>query len=191
MLRYSVYPLALIVLVGAGTARAQDKPKVGLVMGYPASFGVLWHATDGVAVRPEITLSLTSGESTATGSAVVSTSSSWSIGVGASALFYVTNHDGLRTYISPRFTYSRNSAETQPGPGSSAAENWSNTYAVAGSFGAEYALVRRFGAFGEVGISYARQSGGYRPSSQPGVLGSTGTSNSVGARGAVGVVFYF
>ena len=39
----------------ANTASAQDTPKLGVTMGYP-SIGVIWHVTDGVALRPEVSV---------------------------------------------------------------------------------------------------------------------------------------
>jgi hypothetical protein len=175
--------------VGAGTAAAQEGGRVGVVMGYPASVGLLWRPSDGVAIRPEISLSRMSGDSTTSGSAAASTSSSWSVGAGVSALFYLGHGDGLRTYLSPRFSYVRNSATTEAS-GTFRAENWSNNYSVAGSFGAEYALGKRFCVFGEVGLGYTRQTSGYR-SDAANILGSDSTANTVGTRAAVGVIVFF
>jgi hypothetical protein len=176
---------------GAGTAVAQEESgQIGVVMGYPASVGVLWRAHDHVAVRPEISFVRTSGESTTNGTASGSINDSWSVGFGASALFYLGTGDGLRTYVSPRFSYVRNSASTESAPGALRSENWSHTYSLAGSFGAEYALVKRFSVFGEVGLAYARQTSAYR-SSTPNVLGNDSTASSVGTRSAVGVIVYF
>ena len=89
-------------------------------MGYPASVGVIWQVNDRVALRPELNVQKASGESTSTiaislssvvpGSVVsVTTSDSWQFSAGVSALFYLSTHDALRTYVSPRWAYTRTS----------------------------------------------------------------------------------
>ena len=64
--RFLVLAAALLVLTGR-TAGAQGAGKAGVTMGYPASIGVIWHASDKVAIRPELTIagasSKTSGSS--------------------------------------------------------------------------------------------------------------------------------
>ena len=58
---------------------AQDAGKVGLTMGYPSSVGVIWNVAGRVALRPEITLSRMSGDSSTNdllGAAPVSTNDS-------------------------------------------------------------------------------------------------------------------
>jgi uncharacterized protein YigE (DUF2233 family) len=58
-------------------------------------------------------------------------------------------------------------------------------------FGAQYSLSRRFAAFGEVGVSYARQSG--TSTTTIGALTNRITSkgNAFGTRTGVGVILYF
>src|SRR5438477_13164983 len=102
--------LVITIAAASSVSRAQDAPKVGLTMGYPSSVGVLWRVADRVALRPEITLSRTTGESMGSdlaGVAPLSTDESTGVGAGISALFYVGRWDALRTYVSPRFAYSR------------------------------------------------------------------------------------
>src|SRR5438067_11504419 len=103
----SVVLLALTaIVVVPRAARAQNEPRVGLTMGYPSSVGVIWHMTNRVAVRPEITFARTTGDSIGNdlpGASPISTSDSTGVGTGISALFYVHRWDALRTYISPRF----------------------------------------------------------------------------------------
>ena len=57
--------LVLPVLFVAQTAPvlAQDKGDVGISMGYPASVGVVFHMTDSVALRPEISFTHISSDS--------------------------------------------------------------------------------------------------------------------------------
>ena len=45
-----------LVCLTCGTASAQGAGKTGVTMGYPASIGVIWHASDKVAIRPELSL---------------------------------------------------------------------------------------------------------------------------------------
>src|SRR5437868_11057455 len=91
-------------VIAAATASAQDAPKVGVTMGYPGAVGVLWHVAGRVAVRPEITLSRTGGDSTANDllgpAPPVTSDDSSSVGVGIGALFYVARWDAVRAYVS-------------------------------------------------------------------------------------------
>src|SRR5258708_25688508 len=163
--------LGLLAAIGIGliapAAAAQDDPRVGITMGYPASVGIIWQMNDRVALRPEVTAQKASAEFTTTTSFPVggtiasttatSTSDTWQVGVGVSALFYLTTHDALRTYVSPRWSYIRtsssNSSSSLPPP-SQTTGSVGNGQFVSGSFGAQYALGQRFGLFGEVGLAY-------------------------------------
>lgn len=196
MMRRALTVAALVLLTaGVGSAGAQEGARVGLVMGYPAAVGLQWQASSRIAIRPEVNLGRSSSEGTSTGGSQGS-SSSWSTGVGVSALVYLGGKDeGLRTYVSPRFGYTHNSSTSNsvPSPAASAysSENTANTYAVAGSLGAEYTLGKRFAAFGEVGLSYAHQDSTGLQSTIG--LSATGTSSAstVGVRSAVGVILFF
>ena len=50
-----------LLLCGVTGAAAQDGGKAGITMGYPASIGILWHAGDRVAIRPEFSISGNNG----------------------------------------------------------------------------------------------------------------------------------
>ena len=159
--RRIVLGLSIMTLVGARAARAQEPDQVGLTIGYPASVGVIWHVSDRFALRPEVSLSQSSGDATtgSVGSVFQVSSDSWQIGVGLSALFYVRQWDALRAYVSPRFSYARTQATsttTSPVYATSLTDLTSSTYLVAGSFGGQYSLSRRFGLFGEVGLGYTK-----------------------------------
>jgi hypothetical protein len=172
-MRLRTLGLAAAITVGwaAGTASAQDDSRVGITMGYPASIGILWQATERVALRPEITLSRTSAESTATSSLTVftpdgrlitSTTTSrltndlWQVSAGLSALFYLTKHDALRTYLSPRWAYTRSSNSSTSDRTAIVTSGDSTGQFVGGSVGAQYALGRRFSVFGEIGLGFSR-----------------------------------
>jgi len=100
--------LFLVVSLYTRSAYAQDTRAFGVTMGYPASVGVLWHVTEGVAVRPEFSFDFFSSE-TENSSPFGGDSSSdgHAISVGLSALFYVARWDMTRAYLVPRYAYSR------------------------------------------------------------------------------------
>ncbi|HZR23016.1 MAG TPA: hypothetical protein VFA59_05460, partial [Vicinamibacterales bacterium] len=56
--------VVVMVLSFARVGRAQQEPKIGLVMGYPAQVGVLWNASDRIALRPEFGFTHDSNDST-------------------------------------------------------------------------------------------------------------------------------
>ena len=191
----------------AGVASAQDAGKVGVTMGYPASIGVIWHVSDRVALRPEVALQQVSSTSTSTvtfttlgpnglplstSSTTTTTNDQWTIGVGASALFYIKQGEAWRTYVSPRFLFSRSTSDnvTSPPPTSpivpATTEFAQNVYFVSGSFGAQYALGSRFGLYGEIGLGYS-----YQTASSSYALGGNSTGHTVSTRSGVGVLFYF
>ena len=181
--------LTMIVLVSAARVSAQTAPqseptRVGITMGYPASVGLIWELNDRLALRPEFSFSVGTSEGSAAG--VSGTSSDvWSVGIGVSALFYFAEWDALRTYVAPRFAYSRGSTDIASAFGSDS-DLTSEGITLNGLFGAEYSLHRRFSVFGEVGLGYSSSETRLSPP----VDGKTETS-SVGTRTGVGVIFYF
>src|SRR5262245_7936430 len=173
----------LLVALVPALAAAQDTPKVGITMGYPAAVGVLWHASSSLAIRPELSVT---GSSTETSSnSFESEGSGWTVGTGVSALFYLGPADKLRTYVSPRYTYSRSSNTSKLASATvSSTTSTTNVSGVSGSFGAKYAAGDRFSVYGEVGFAFSHAS------SKSSVSGTTGGGNSWGLRSGVGVVFY-
>jgi hypothetical protein len=122
----------------------------------------------------------------------LSTITGTAVGIGVSALLYVTKPDGLGLYVSPRYTYSHLSTTSSA---SRAASTTTSTHGVSGSLGAQYAMGRRFGVFGEVGLMYTRGlietpqiEGG--PNSPLPTSQSASRNRSVGLRSGVGVVLY-
>jgi hypothetical protein len=189
----------LAALVGASTiAGAQEPPKIGLTVGFPGSFGILWHATDRLAVRPDITFSTSSLDSTTS----TNDSTSSAVGIGIAGLFYGTRDGDVRPYVSPRFSYAHNSADSS---GTVSISSRGSTYSFAGSFGAQYSPHRRFAAYGEAGFGYTRSTAtttttsslsSLVPGLPPGLdqpLRSTSstTTNNWALRGGVGIVIYF
>jgi hypothetical protein len=192
-------------LLAGRDARAQDTPTLGITMGYPAAFGVIWNVADRLALRPEVTISKSSTESSGSdllGPAPVLTSDATQVGVGLSALYYIGRWDAVRTYVSPRFTYSRSSASTNPGSTvlpSSTTETTGNAYATTGSFGAQGSLGRHFGVFGEIGAGFTSLSTTSNSTLQtitPGgtpiaIVRSESHTHTWSIRTGAGVIFYF
>ena len=190
--RYALGVAAVLLLSVAG-AGAQDGGKTGITMGYPASIGVIWHANDKIAIRPEFSISGTSSESSPAPS-FTSKTDGWGYGVGASALFYLHTYDHLRTYFSPRFTYghattngeSSGLATLPSGIATVTTKSTANTSGITGSFGAQYALGDKFSVFGEVGFGFNHSS----TTTSSTAISQKVTGNGWGTRTGVGVIFY-
>jgi len=175
---------ALILVCGARTAEAQETRTVGITMGYPSSFGIHWQVNDKVAIRPELTLSGSSSNSSS--NSFTGESENTAIGTGVSVLFYMGSYDHLRTYVAPRFNYGHASSEnTTSSVTTFNSESTSEAISGAGSFGAQYNPTDRFSVFGEFGFSYAHTTTETSTSTQK------VTGNAWGTRTAVGVIFFF
>jgi hypothetical protein len=176
MFRRAVFTI-WVVLVSAVSAAAQDHGTVGLSMGFPTSVGVIFHATDKVAIRPEVNFRRTSVDVDVFGIESTRSTTQWTFAL--SGLFYVKNWDRLRTYVSPRYSYDRGTFSDE----ASGNDSSGSVHAFAGSFGAQYSLDRRFNIFGEVGFGYA--------SADADLDDVDGASRSWNTRSAVGVILYF
>ena len=173
---------AVAVLSAARAARAQERGDVGITMGYPASAGFVYHLTDRLAVRPEV--SFTFSDSASEGETTLLTTDSTLFGTGVSAILYLARYDRLRTYVSPRYTYAR-AKSTSESPFSGTSRTTISSHTVAGTFGAQFSLHERFGVFGEVGVAYTSQS------NRSDVIDVLVDNDSVASRTGVGVIFYF
>jgi hypothetical protein len=196
MRAYESGVLAIVVaLLVPGAAAGQEKGQTGVSIEYPATVGVIYHVSDRFAIKPDISVTNTSGDTSSTGSAggfpatFTSTRDAWEVGFGVSALFYVGKWDALRTYVSPKFAYARGTSSTAfssgSSPGNSSAIN-DSTYGAAGSFGVQYTLGKRFSILGEAGLGYTRLKLSDDVADQ-----TISTTNTVGSRARVGVIFYF
>jgi hypothetical protein len=190
MTKRSLLMLMLLFVCGvltATVASAQDKGRAGLAMGFPGSVAIVWHPTEAIGIRPEISISRSSTEFTSTIGTITTTTRTTAVtlSTGVSAMFYSAAKDNLRVYFSPRAIYTRLN-NTIPAIGTSPATTTTlSGYAAGGSVGAQYALGHRFSAYGEVGFSYAHQS------QNSTLSGSTSKANSVSTRSAAGVILYF
>ena len=180
-----IFVSALVgVLVGCTGAFAQEKRQTGLLMGYPVSFGLIFQASDRVALRPEVSVSAGTAESTSSLAInPAATSSSWGIGAAFSVNFYTQSRDKLRTYVSPRFSYTR--GRTTNDLSNSESTNWS--YGLSASFGAEYALNDRMSLFAEVGYGFT----GARTSFTLMTTSQENRALTWGHRSAIGAILYF
>jgi hypothetical protein len=171
-----VITLAALVTALPSSALAQEDTKLGVVMATPSSVSIVWHASDRVAIRPEIGVSASS--STAESPAGDAKATQWTLSPGFSVLFYTARLDALRTYVAPRYVYSRAHNESTS-PFGETGESTGTSHSVSGSFGAEYGLHRRFAVFGELGINYTHAESEFI------------SSNGWNHRTAVGAIFHF
>jgi len=188
---------AMVLAVPVRPVSAQEAGDVGVTMGYPGAIGVVWHLTDGIALRPDLTLSRATSESRTLGAelfggaglASTSTSDGWGTTVGLSALVNVRTIERLRLYLSPRLAYSYSSSDNETGlTGSLSAFTATTSGIVAsGSFGTQYNVHDRFAIFGELGLQYSSLT---TESDFPGSRNEA-DSTTLGLRSAVGVTFYF
>ncbi len=187
--------LATFLTLAPSIAMAQESGRVGISMGYPTAVGVVWHLSDTIAVRPEVSFTTTTADVTLTNS------SSTLYGVGVSGLFYVKRWDALRAYVSPRYTYQHGSST------STLAINLpisipielpsiesgirSSQHTISGSFGAQFQAHEHFGVFGELGAAYSTLKLSVDTLVPQTGLNAGSTGHSFGVRSSAGVIFYF
>lgn len=206
MRQSAVAVLAVIAALIPHAAAAQPTRSAGVVLGYPAAVGVLWHVSDRLAIRPDVTLNRSETKTTLTSSTLglgatglstittetTTTQTDWTTATGLSALVTMADLDDLRLYLVPRVAYvrSKTSSEASAASGLSGLGPFTATndgLIVSGGFGAHYMLGTRAAVFGEGAVQCTRQtfdSG----------IASSGTSSkltAVGLRSAVGLVIYF
>jgi len=174
---------AVFCFAVSGTAGAQEKGKAGVTIAYPGSIGLIWHATDKVAIRPTFSLAHSDSE-VSTGT---SENESTNINLDLAVLFYLKKYDNVRTYISPRFEYSRTtSTTTTVNPSSLPEVTTTGTFTGgAGVFGAQYSPTGRFSVFGEVGLAFNHRR------SESESFATVAKTNTWGTTSGVGVIFYF
>jgi len=175
---------SLLVALVPALAAGQETRTVGITMGYPAALGVLWHVSDKVAIRPELTFGGTS--TTTTSSSFDNEGNGWTVGTGVSAIFYLGSPaDKLRTYVAPRFTYAHMSSTVKlSSVTNSSTTTTGNGVGGFGLFGAQYAVGDRFTVFGEVAFGLTHSS------TTSSLLPTKGSGNSWGIHSGAGIVFY-
>jgi hypothetical protein len=184
-IRRSFFLAAGLFLLTCRAVAAQDVGDVGLTMGYPSSIGVIWHVTDKVAIRPELSIAGSSTDSSS--SSFSAENDTLNLATGISVLFYLRTDDRLKTYVSPRLTYARTTNEnTSSGVTTSTVETTATSTGVFGSFGAQYELSDKFSVFGELGVGFGRAKTTGSTSQVPTAKGTTWNTRS-----GVGLVYYF
>ena len=190
--------LGVVMLVAAArSAAAQEAGDVGVTMGYPGALGIVWHVTDGIAVRPDIAFTRSTSESTTSATGVfsgaglssTSTSDGWGTTVGVSVLVNVRTIERLRLYLAPRLAYAHSTTDNETGLTGALTGFTAKTTGVlaSGSFGSQYNVHDRFAVFGELGLQYTTQT---TTSDFPG-SSTEAEGTTFGLRSAVGVTFYF
>jgi|RhiMethySRZTD1v2_1073278.scaffolds.fasta_scaffold00937_6 hypothetical protein len=186
MRHLTVLVLLIASLLCVRQASAQDAGSIGVTMGYPASVGLLWHVTERVALRPELTFNHSSTETDTTlpiGGINTSASNNYVV-VGLSALFYVAKWDSTRAYVVPRYGFSRSTTSTEGVVVTQLNfESTVTTHSGGVSFGAQHLLGEHFAIYGELGLSYDRLSTEL-PTAE-------GHGHAFGTRSGVGVTVYF
>ena len=161
-------------------ASAQEAGKVGVTMSFPASVGIIWHASEKIAVRPDFSFAHSSTDTS------IGETSSDSVGLGLSVLFYTKKWDNAAMYVAPRFLWSHASGESRADVGDFESDSSADAFAYSGSVGAQGWIGSRFSVFGEVGLSYTSTSS---DSSSP--LASEVKTKAFSLRSGVGAILYF
>ncbi len=179
MKRYGVWTAAALALtvIGAAPARAQEPSKVGLTMSSGSTVGVLIPVGAKAAIRPSLAFARSTTDYDGD-MFIADEASSTTIVPGASVLFYLRSWENTRLYLSPQYSYARNTSsaddiETDP----------ATSHTVNLMVGAQQQLGARFGVFAEAGLGWARHS-----ASTP---SSSTTSTSWGTRATVGGILFF
>ena len=141
----------------------------GLLFQQPVAVGVLLNPGDKLGVRIEGSFSRGEFES-ATSSF---STHSWTAGV--STLHYAGAPADLRTYLSPRVTFTRSSGDAGP------TTTTTDALGMSLSFGAQAKLGTRISAYGETGLAYN--------TSETEAAGAKTTS--VVPRSAIGLILFF
>jgi hypothetical protein len=181
--RAIILSLAVVILVPCA-AGAQERGQFGVAMGYPASVGFMWHVSDRVAIRPEVSFSHSSTESETSILGITSSSDTWTVSAGGSALWYFGGTDRVRPYFSPRVVFGHSSNDHSSSPYDPVT---GNTISASGSFGAQYSPVRKFAVYGEVGYGFSR----VHSELQTPISTSETTGWGWGTRSAADVILYF
>jgi len=180
-----LFALLSSVLIFAASLIAQEKDiakgRVGLT--FPTT-GIIWHLSDNIALLPNAgyTYNWAGFDSNP------STNSGNSLSAGVSLRFYAREWNGIRFYLSPKYSFARNtsSSEMVAGSASQTNSNSSNAHAITGAWGVQYGISERVSIFGDVGVSFSRSA------SSGSTLSSYGESHSnrIGTAGSWGLILY-
>jgi hypothetical protein len=180
MKRSIVGLLVTIACLVPAVASAQEDGKVGVTMAFPASVGLIWHASEKIAVRPDFSFAHSSADTSA------GETSSNSVGLGVSVLFYTKKWDKAAAYVAPRFQWSHATGESRPDIGDFDSDSSADAYTYTGSAGVQGWIGDRVSVFGEAGLSFTTTTS---DSNSP--FSSEVKTKSLSLRSGVGVVLYF
>jgi hypothetical protein len=191
-IRKATLVLFMLAASLASHAYAQDTPRVGLSVGYPASVGVSWNLSPRIAIRPDVSfdaLSVDSAVNSPFGEVAVS-GRTWQLDVGLSTLFLLSRIADTSVYVSPRYAYVRGDRTTTSDPGYSPDDGSAIGHNVSGALGMRYDLSAQIAVFGEAGTAFERQTvRSHLPAGSD--LVSRAEYTRTRLRSGVGLIFYF
>lgn len=188
LLAASLFPIA---------ASAQTDRRIGVTLGHPVQVGVMWHVTDRVAVRPEVSFSAGSTETEIEfgglpGSPRRTTTIEGdlsSVAIDLNLLITVKSWDAVRVNLVPSYKYLRTTSTSIASffvggapPTIAAEESTSHDHFGGGALGVQFTPHQRFGIFAEAGLQYTSSVRGLDGDFKLKALGTAGT---------IGVVLYF
>jgi len=196
-----------VTVVGSASVEAQEQGQVWITISHPTTVGVIWHITDRIAARTTVGWARSVSENEYQSSIPAyyddlvalgliapnlpgpyrTETTGTSTDVNLSALFYLSRTEGLSTYVTPRYSYQRTTSKVEVDRAFPLLLDEQTRampmHAVAGSLGLQYAPVRRFSVFAEVGLEHTRRN--YALES-----GSETTGRTLGIDVALGATLY-
>ena len=107
-----VVAVAVVALmVGGSSASAQDTPKAGITLSSGSAVGGYIPIGDAAALRPQIGFTRNHADYEG-GNFVQDEITSTSLTASAAVLFYVKSWDATRLYVSPQYSFARNSSSS-------------------------------------------------------------------------------
>jgi hypothetical protein len=180
--------LSVLALVGTATsASAQEAGDVGLAVGSDGSVGIIWHATNAIAVLPAIQFRHVSIETEGLVSGNEDSTSALLFEV--TVPLYLKKRDSLYVFVAPRISHSFQSEDDEL-PASLSVDR--SNIQVAGLVGLQYAISERFSVVGTTGIAWGHSSSEYQAAVGLGTSATIkSTLNTTGSTSRLGVVVYF
>ena len=176
-----------ILLCVSRPALAQEAGQTGLTIGFPGAIGMIFHVSEGVAVRPDFTFSRSSSDNGC------QAAQQHGVELRRRRQRTFLHRDGARPrwyLLQSSFRLLAFQQRQRRDSATVASTSHSNTYQYSGSFGLQYMPVRRFGVYGEAGVQYSRSDSVFTAGS-PSTSSGKSTGSSVGTRAGIGLVWYF
>lgn len=157
------------------------KGKVGLT--FPST-GIIWHLSGRVALMPN------AGYIYGWADSNLYSATNRSLGVGASLRFYAWEWKGIHLFVSPKYSFNRNSttSDSAPPTGSpTTSTSVGNGHAITGAWGLQYPISSRVSIYGDYGVSWSRSTSSHSPTTS---LSDNSRSSSVRTGGSWGLILY-